>query len=56
MTDEKKDHIWRGVHPLRAWMLRLTGRAKPVHPQDRARQHQGRHHRTAERLHNVKRD
>ena len=55
MKRERKEHIWRGVHPLRAWMLRLIGRVKPWHPQDRARAVHGRHHRGAERLHNVKR-
>ena len=55
MKRKDKDHIWRGVHPLRAWMLRMVARVNPWHPQDKARQHHGRHHKTAERMHNVKR-
>ena len=55
MKRKDKEHIWRGVHPLRAWMLRMVARVNPWHPQDKARQHHGRHTRKAERLHNVKR-
>ncbi len=56
MTRKDKDHIWRGVHPLRAWMLtcRLWS-YPPQHPKDQARKKHGEHGKTAERLHNVKR-
>jgi hypothetical protein len=55
MTDEENERIWRGVHPLRAWLLRLTGRDTKRHPQDKARAVHGKHGPGSERLHNVKR-
>ena len=55
MKRKEKEHIWRGVHPLRAWLLRLTGRDTKRHPQDKARAAHGEHSRGSDRLHNVKR-
>ena len=55
MTDEENERIWRGVHPLRAWMLRMARRLPPWHRHDRARAVHGRHDRSAETMHDVKR-
>jgi len=52
---EDKEHIWRGVHPLHAWLLRFGGRWHRWHPEDRARAAHGQHGVIAEHLHNVKR-
>ena len=56
MTDEENERMWRGVHPLRAWMLmcRLWS-SPPRHPKDQARKRHGKHGKRAERMHNVKR-
>ncbi len=56
MTDEENERIWRGVHPLRAWVSRLTPCLPPnMHPPDEARRAHGKHGYCADRLHNVKR-
>jgi hypothetical protein len=55
MKRKDKERIWRGVHPLRAWMLRMIGRATPWHPQDKARAVHGKHGEKSDRLHRVKR-
>ena len=56
MRDEDERRIWRGVHPLRAWMLmcRLWS-SPPRHPRDEARKQHGEHGEKSDRLHRVKR-
>ena len=56
MKRKDKEHIWRGVHPLRAWMLmRRLWSSPPRHPKDKARKKHGKHGKKAEKMHNVRR-